>query len=377
MSAYSSIGRIWAYRLLVILLVVRVAPAHARGLAGGGVEVTLVGGAAESSDLRRLLAEWDDALEIRLSNRLNAGDILNGTAATGQLRIWVVLSSSELAIIYFKDSSGERFLVREVPLAAGLDESGRETLAQVIATSASAFVDRQAGSSASEVEASFRQHEMAKVPPQAPRDQAGARPSLVARTDGGHLRTSGLVTPTEVRKPASQPPQWRPHLGAFYSATLVGPREIGHGAGVSLGAARLSQASRWYLAAQAQYRFPLSIDDAGITLTLRTLALSAVVAWERTIVKAWFLGFELGLGVERTGLHATAAASSGVAPRHDAVHFRPIAAPGLRAGSDLGALRLALSLGVEVSPLQTHYDVVGRFYTPWIVQPRSAFELYW
>jgi hypothetical protein len=369
-------GRIWARRLLLMTLVVGTAPAHAVGAAGAGVEVTLVGSAAESSDLRRLLSEWDAALEIRLSNQLNAGDVLNGPAAKGQLRIWVVLSSPELAIIYFKDPSGERFLVREVPLAAGLDESGRETLAQVISTSARAFADKQVGSSASEVEASFRKTGTA-VQPEAPLDQT--RRFAAPRTGGGRFRVSGRVALIQGRKPATEPVEWRPHLGAFYATTLVRSGDVGHGPGASVGVARISESSRWYLAAQAQYRFPLSIEGELVRLTLRTVALSAVAAWEKSIKKAWFLGFEFGLGVESTGLHATANANSGVTPHPDAFHYRPIAVPCLRAGSDLGPLHLSVSLGAEVSPLQTHYDVGGssRIYTPWIVEPRSAIELYW
>jgi hypothetical protein len=370
-----STGRIWAQWLFLTLFVAGAAPAHAEGGAGAGVEVTLVGSVAEIGDLRRLLSEWDAALEIRLSNQLNAGDILNGPAAKGQLRIWVVLSSPEIAIIYFKDPSGERFLVREVPLSAGLDESGRETLAQVISTSARAFVDKQVGSSALEVAASFRKRGTA-VQPDASSDQA--RTSPAAGTTGARLRISGLVAPIEVRKHATKPVEWRPHFGAFYAASLVRPGDVGHGPGASVGAARRSESSRWYLAVQAQYRFPLSIEDERVRLTLRTVALSAVTAWERPIVGAWFLGLGLGLGVELTKQHATATAGSGVAARSDEVGYRPMAVPCLRVGSDLGPLRLAASLGVQVSPMQTRYVVDGStIYTPWMVEPRSAIELYW
>jgi hypothetical protein len=336
------------------------------------VDVTLVGNGLELAEFERLLAEWNSALVIHRATHLNAGDILGGGAGSGHLRIWAVLSPSRDAKLYFADPTGERFLVREVPLAAGLDESGREILAQVIATSAKAFVEEQASSTPTEVETSLNGEEGSSS------EDAAKPPIRKINERGSHITLRGAVAlgKTRVEPQSSRP--WQAQWGLFYACKLVSSNELGHGPGVTVAAARSFDAWRWMAAALGQYRYPLAIESAAVTLALRSWTLGVTTGLERTVLANWALGGELGMLVERVEFSLPSIPSAIVVAQPAGVHYRPNAYVGMRASHDFGLLRVTALLGVEVALVRTHYDITNRpIFVPWIVEPRSAIELGW
>jgi len=60
---------------------------------------------------------------------------------TRAVRIWVDVSSPEEARLTWGDQRVERFLLRRLPLAHGLDEVGREEIAQVVRAASLAFLE--------------------------------------------------------------------------------------------------------------------------------------------------------------------------------------------------------------------------------------------
>lgn len=360
---------------VLVACVLRPAVAAAQVASNDSADLTLVGRAAEDSDFRRLLSEWNPALEIRQASDLNAADVLSRAATKSQLRIWVVLASAQTARLYFADPAGARFLVREVPLVAGLDESGRETLAQVIATSARAFVNQAVTSSPSEIAASFRPQVAPVVQP-----SAGAYALSYGAPEppppiAGQFWLSGFAVPVDARKAEARPTSWQTHLGAAYFAAWVDGSRLGHGPGVFVAVARPVQAWRWSFAIQGQYRFPLEIRDTDGTIGLHTVSLATWSALERALANDWALGFDIGISIQRNAFSLAPAPSATVMSR-SGVSYRPSVPFGLRATYPVGALNAALLLGVDAALVRTHYDIGTRAaFAPWIVQPRFGVEV--
>jgi len=62
---------------------------------------------------------------------------------TAKVAVWIDVTREILAKVYLHARASDRFLFREVELAAGLDEIGRETLAQVIESSVAALLESE------------------------------------------------------------------------------------------------------------------------------------------------------------------------------------------------------------------------------------------
>lgn len=335
------------------------------------IDVTLIGLAAESAELGRLLSEWNPTLHIRQAVNLNATDILDSSHGNGRLRIWIVVTTPQNARLYFAAATGARYLVREVELTAGLDESGRETLAQVIATSATAFVEQRVSSTASEVEAALR------VPTDAPLavPESESETKLPPRSakpvefrDESATLNSALVAHPAVA--------WQPTFGVQYAVAWLGPSVLGQGPEVFIGAGRPFGSWRGSLVAQGQYRFPLTIEQDGLLLKLRTVSFGIGTTFDRQLDGDWLIGAQLGALIERTAFSLDATASAAVLAKPEGRHYRPLVEPALRVGYGLGQLHLTIALGARIALVYTHYDISkAPLFEPWPLAPSLALGL--
>jgi hypothetical protein len=357
-------------RVLGLVLVVLGVASHsllarAQGAIEARVSVTLVGRGPLLGEFARLLAESNPQLVVHQAAFVRATEIFDSTTSA-ELRVWLVVVPGFGAKIYFAEPTGKRFLVREVPLASGLDESGREILAQVVATSVKAFVDRQASSTRFELESSLRADQ------EQPLADVAARPQL------GRVRLHGTVVTARAARGTTRRQTWHTFPGFSYAAQLVSSDTVAHGPGILVGVTRGHGAWWWLAAAEGQYRFPLAIEAAGLTLSLHSWTFGAKTALERLVSADWALGGELSMLIERTEFNLSEIPRATVRALPTGVHFRPHPYAGLRAGYDLGAVRITLCLGAEVALARTHYDLGNRpIFTPWLLSPRSAIELGW
>lgn len=339
--------------------------AGAQEVARDSVSVSLVGRDAGMGELARLLVEWNAKLSVRRTQQISAADILGGSG-TGMLRIWVLMVPGWGARIYLSDPSGKRYLLREVPLAAGLDESGREILAQVITTAASAFVEQRESSSAAEIESSLRENAPSML-------QYAGPPRWY-----GRLALHGTVTTHNRTSVSSDTPSWHAYSGAFYAVRAVSADQFAHGPGMMLGVAQTGTIWRWQTALEAQYELPMRIVTSEATLQLRTWSAGVNIACDRTQPSDLVLGIEIGVSLSYTTYGLSSVSSSDIQALPDAAHYRPMAYVGARTGYDWGALRLRMRLGSEVTLQKTHYDITERpLFTPWLLTPRLAVELAW
>jgi hypothetical protein len=78
--------------------------------------------------------------------RLRSEDVLSAPTGDVVARCFVDLSEPERAELYFTDRSAQRFVVRELNLSRGLDELGKETLAQIVQSSFEALLEEDSTS---------------------------------------------------------------------------------------------------------------------------------------------------------------------------------------------------------------------------------------
>jgi hypothetical protein len=327
------------------------------------IQINLVAEVGSVPDLNPLLLEWfgseGPSLEFRYVPALRPDDVLATSAEPQLLRIWLVLHTPSLARVYFAEGSGQRFLVRDVPLRNGLDEFGRENVAQVVVTSAAAFRQHGASSTVKEVVDTFQE------PLEPEQTQA------VTKTE----------TPTAPVPKESQS-SWFPRAAALYGLSVEQSDAVSHGPGLLVGAGQNSHRARWLYSLKVQYHWPLKVEGSQVALTFHTLTLCTTAAVESPIGKSMTAGLELGAGINRVSFDTTALPGAGVAVHGGDVKYKPLLVSGVRASLEAGASRFTLVLGVTAAVTKTHFDVVRDSqsqieYRPWLAQPYAALEVSW
>jgi hypothetical protein len=107
-----------------------------------GAEVTLVGAEANLAPLRAVLDEllsrggvsvaWSRLDRLQLEDILEAPAGRGGTATQSSVDVWIDVSSPVEARIYFRAAAGQRFVIRRLPLPAGLGPVAVEEIAQIV-----------------------------------------------------------------------------------------------------------------------------------------------------------------------------------------------------------------------------------------------------
>jgi hypothetical protein len=325
------------------------------------VSIALVGRASLAKELDDLLLEWFDAQHMRVDIRrqpsLERSEVLAATADRQTLRVWMVLVGESVRL-YYADPSGERFLVRDIPLRNGLDEVGREHVVQVLVTSAEDFVNRRVSSTQQEVE-------MGLPPP--PVQQAAARP------------VAALAAPPVKTTPATG---CGPRIGASYAVTLRGDEGMGHGPGAILGMGCATSRFSWALSMTAHYGWPAEAKGDDVTLSVRTFAARGTVAVETPDPRPFSVGVEIGGGVDRAAFEPRTRPGAAVVAHGAGADLRPVALVAARGSLWHGQGRLTFAMGINVPLVKTHYDVaIGTErhaeVTPWPVQPTFTLEGSW
>ena len=173
------------------------------------VEVVLVGRLAADPVFAARVTSWFATDKFRVSVRharwLEPQQVLAPTGDAA-VHVWVTLSESSLARLYFSSergaSGGVTYFLRELRLESGLDEIGAEHVAEVLNLSTLAFLEGQAQSAREELEQTLRaEHAAEPAPPLAkpspPPKPAGppapAQPSAAPQPGAGGRAWSARV----------------------------------------------------------------------------------------------------------------------------------------------------------------------------------------
>jgi hypothetical protein len=333
-----------------VMTILGVAPAHAQSSepaaaetvarAATPVEIILVGRAGSEGSLAERIRSWfgsDVTLSIARDQALAAERVL-GPRATG-VGVWVTLRGPNQARLYFaaavEAEEPTRYLVRDVPLADGLDEIGGERVAQVVHSSVVALIDDSA--------------------------DAIARPELEAALEPPKVQAEPQGEPIEpepVRAPPPTPdrgPWVTPFAGAFYRAAFGGDEGLAHGPGLALGTTLDFGTYGVGLVTRGQYIFPHTepFDD----LALRLSEFSGRLG-PRGYLRAGKVEFdlELGGGIAWVGYDPEGTAFGPLPTSRDTdQRFFWFASAGARHA--LGLLQLGLRIELELYASRSHYEL--------------------
>jgi hypothetical protein len=346
------------------------------------VEIALVGQVGQIQDLRSLLVEWLGSARsrviVRRQRALDPDEVVGASSSDDVLRVWVVLASEQLARIYFADTSDGRFLVRDVPLRHGLDELGRERVAQVLTTSGRAFLEHRVSSTVQQVAESFE--EPSASYPVEPAESPGDGPRRVTARPAEQPRRRAA------RRPHAEDSDGRSRLvadgGVFYGIAWKGQLGLGHGPGIALAVGSRPLGWRWAVTAKAQYQWPYRARSDTVEVRVQTTALRVGARAQRPLAH-WFTGgIEAGCGLDVVSYAGHELPSQPLARVRAGGESRPVAFLAARSVLTAGPPDIALELSGTVPLVDAHYDVLDSGeqraeITAWRVQPGVALEVSW
>ncbi len=316
------------------------------------VVVVVIGGAAKLSALRTALgprALRGAQITWLGATRVGERELLEVYQEGPVARCFVDLSALPKARLYFADSAAQRFLARELALGQGLDELGREALAQVIESSVETLL-------ADAATTLNREQLRSLLVPEPP--SAGPPAKKVA--------------PAPSRKPGAA---LRGGWGAFYGLRALSAERVSHGPGLSLRLEVPLGGAKVWAWLSGQYLLPVELSQpvAGVRLTTLAPRLGAGVA--RPVGRSFQVGARLGFGVDVERLAPQETGTSQLVPSEARWVHAALATGALDA-----SLRLAPSLWLTGSALldadfrPRHYDVetagVARaVLEPWPFRP--------
>jgi hypothetical protein len=334
------------------------APASSEA-AGDSVAVVLIGENAESSLLTPLLIELLGRRKVRLTflheARFDPAHLLSSGEGDAAAWVFIELEGEHAVRLSFRGPHAERFLFRGLSLRDGLDEVGRELVAQVIESSVEALLRSGAGMSRDQARAALA----LRVPDAAP---SGTAPPVLPRAPRGARVGAWLGLRYEGEWTGSD-------LGAAH-----GPGgEIGvEWRGPTLVRARLS-VDRW---------FSETVASPQIRAGVQSWPLRLSVDVGRRVGRAQTLLVALGGGADLRHIDPRSTIDSPVTASSPTLHLVPMVRAALRYETGDQDWRVAVEVFADVSLVDTHYDVqVGdateRIAAPWPVRPGAALVLAW
>jgi hypothetical protein len=329
------------------------------------VQVILVGPRAQLPEFSGLVEEWLTANgishAIRSASTLALEDIKQARGSGPPVSIWVAVSSPQMMQIYLAEPDEGRYLVRNVPLPNGLDELGRERAAQVVLSSALAFMERRATSSLDDVEQALRAQAGTPTP---------TKPERPLRA-GDHSAEN---------RPPSRPVAFGYGIGVSYALSY--PTEPVHGPGVLLFTAWSGSLWSARLLFRGQYHWQRTIETRRIRVFERGAALSLSGALLKKLAPAWQAVLEMGAGLDSVLLMPEPLSGSDVEPRGPGRDTRPFVTGRLGAAWRTEQLEIDLLLGCDAYTLATRYLVhdegsTAREFTRARLQPGLLLDVAW
>ena len=337
----------------------------------------LVGPAGKSDELASVLSELVGrdgiALELERHRTFHASALLSGSEGDSRVWVFVTVPERHVAKLFFRGPLGRRFLLRRLALKSGLDELGRELIAQVVETSAVALLRSEVGVSREEVRADLSA--------EGERDEEGREEEVGARdtsrsehvgAEGGAgepVDGSGGRGPLELAIAARGVAKW-----------AGGDLGLGHGPGLEATLA-LRRARGLIVGSRVEAELDLGqhLETNGLDAVVSATSLRAGLD---VGTSAGASAFTLGVlaGVDLTRIAPKASTEQTLVPAPESTGTVPVIRLEARYELTLGALRVTTGLFVDASLKDTSYDVQDasgehRVAAPWPVHPGLALTL--
>jgi hypothetical protein len=105
--------------------------------------IVLIGPREAQSTARLVIAEWlgraGTAVVWSAQESFRPDDLFERSLHFAGIRVWIDVSSSKQVSLYFRDPTTNRFVIRSLRLAHGLDEIGREEIGHIVASAVTAL----------------------------------------------------------------------------------------------------------------------------------------------------------------------------------------------------------------------------------------------
>ena len=333
-------------------------PSSSDDRAGGEAAIVLVANARESAELRAVLAELLERQGVTCSfseaGRFEPEAFL-GEPAERQLLVFVVIEPGR-AGLYFRSPHGDRFLLRKLALQHGLDELGKELVAQVVESSTLALLRSSVGISRAEARAELEQETVReeRAPPPLPAPAVSRRPQR------------------------DSPSRFELGVGARYGVLWSGPDlGVSHGPAAELGVAYRTRV-RLRLRASAEYWFPSSLSSSLMEADIGATALRGVFDAGLPLGANRTLYAGIGAGTDLVRVEPVEPAGSEAVPAPAKTHTVPVVRLELGYEIRWAPIELGFAAFVDMSLVDTHYDVAGAsgetepVGAPWPVRPGTA-----
>lgn len=323
--------------------------------------VVLVGEARASSELvfvlSELLLQQNVQPQFVPAERFSPRALLDADASDGRVWVFIALDGPARARLYFRGPHGQRFMLRELVLRAGLDEVGRELIARVVEGATAALLHSQEGLSRAQAEADL------------------ARSEEPASEPAAGTAVSATAVPVDREPAAAAAPARR---------WLLAVRVLGQHTGADLGARlAIGFEAGWLARARGFPRVRVRLaSESGLAQTIENDAV-------RASLTIWPLRAGADLGAVGGAHGLWLGASAGV----DLLSIKPsrVSDPSLTLGKPgtglVAAARYELRYELTVDQLllslaavldhafaRSHYDVIAdgermRVATPWQARP--------
>jgi hypothetical protein len=335
--------------------------------------VVLIGHAGNSSALeavlRELLEREDVAPTFERKQRFRTSALLATRSQDARVWVFIVADGSKVVRLYFRGPFGNRFLLRKLELKNGLDEVGRESIAQVVETSILTLLRSEVGLSREQVAAgitasgSFDErltHETA--------------PSAEAGTVEKRAPVAAPVPPAEAPH-ASRRSELELLLAARGALEWTGS-DLGadHGVGAETGLAWRFDSGLFVRGRLVlEYGFGQAITTPALSATVRSTALRAGIDLGSASGSSAF-AVGIGLGVDLARITPEARFDASLALADTSTASIPVARLEARYELTSGIFRMSAGLFGDASLVDTHYDIrrgntQERIAAPWMVRP--------
>jgi hypothetical protein len=254
--------------------------------------------------------------------------------------VWILMPHPQAVRLVFADPELERFLVRELPLPQGLDELGRESIAQVVESSLLALLQGTTGMSRGEVQTALgRTLVKTPMPPRI------FDPALC----------SGL--PTKQKDLGASQTSVRPRLGVTYGLSYSG-RDLGlqEGPGILSGLELVRSSDSLFLAGSFEWRFEEHHRTTEFDLAVQSNLMWLLLGWRKPLGGANLVAI-LGPGLELARVNPQLAASSTAIVGRRLVHPSPWLRASLGFEWDSPSLVFQILGTLDGSIYRTHYDI--------------------
>ncbi len=330
--------------------------------APNAAKIVLVGTLGEDEELvllfRELLERQGVASSVTRASSFEREALFTDRDDGREVRVFVTLPGFYEARLYFRGPLGDRFLLRRLTLASGLDAIGREHLGQVVESSVAALLRSSEGLSREQAT-----REIAREVE--PRETPGARPARGA--------------PERAPSPPPKRVERELHADARYALSWPGGAlGLAHGPGVLLGLRFRSRPSLGFELGAERF-FSQTLTAGSVEADVQRTSLHALCELGLPFAGAHGMGLAFGPAIELSRIRPSAGPVD-VTLASPSTDTAPALRLELRYALGVGHVLFGAAALLDLGLVRSHYDLAEagvrrELAAPWLARPGAAVSI--